>query len=245
MVIFFTDLLGVKSLWQRGGRAAAEHSFVVFRTAVVAALRNTAVTGLVEGAIETDATTLVFESPVQAVKAGMALYNTIFDGATTEASERWWLRGVILPLEPAEGLRLPRALSTPLSQVHFVQYAGSLLDAIAIEKSGVKGMRLLISNDLVTPELREHFRIAVGPRFLIPFRPLDHSSYPATIATTYQDVLWMLTHEQALWESRRQLMASRLRWSARDTEESVQAAATQVLFNEAQQILGSLQARDL
>lgn len=244
MVILFTDLLGVKNRWQRGGRVAAEKAFLAFEEALVTTLQGAEITGLLEGAIETDATALVLDSTAQAVRAGVALYKTVFDAATTEESDRWWLRGVILPLEPLEALRLPRALSAPYSQVHFVQYAGALLDAIAIEKSGVKGMRLLISDELVTPAVREQFRISVGSRFLIPFRRLSYSAYPTTIAATFQDVLWMLSPEQAVWEGRRQMMASRLRWSARDNEEAVQAAATQVLFHEAERIVGSLEVRE-
>jgi hypothetical protein len=242
MVILFVDLLGVRDRWRHGGRAEAELAFVTLRTALVSALRGVHPERMLEGGIETDAVTLVFETPAEAVAVGRELYRIAFVGAKVIDDGRLWLRGVIVPFEIEEPLRSSRRLSPPYSEVKFYQYAGSLLEAIAVEKSGVKGMRLLIETSLVDKSLAKDFRIPVGALNLIPFRRLTHSPYPARV-DNYRDVLWMASADQDEWTSRKQLMASRLRWSAANSEEFVQAAATQVVFHECNAIIQSLISR--
>jgi hypothetical protein len=245
MVILLSDLLGVKNRWATGGRAAAEGAFTTLRTLVVTALRNIPVTGLQQGTIESDTVALVFDTPQNAISAGLSIYQMAFSGPEDDESDRWWLRGAILPLHPEEALRAPRRLSPPLSQIEFVQLAGSLLDAISVEKAGFKGMRLLAHNSLVTPEVRQAFRMTVNGRFMIPFRQMEYTQYPPSLNGQFQDVLWMASDDPSIWAARKQAMASRLRWSAPHQEELSHASATQVLFNETDLILGNLARRQV
>ena len=122
-------------------------------------------------------------------------------------------------------------------------YAGPLFDAVSVEKSGFRGMRMLIASELITRQLRTTFRHPIGNRSFIPFRRLNHSQYPGRISEGYHDVLWMFSPDEAEWRDRKRLMSSRLRWSGNDPEEFVQAAATQLVFSECQAILTTLQGR--
>jgi hypothetical protein len=119
---------------------------------------------------------------------------------------------------------------------------GGLLDAIAVEKSGFKGMRIVVEEKLLTPAVREHFSVQAGSRPLVPFKSLTNSVYPRRIAHVYEDFLWMARSEEADWRKLKRSMSDRLRWSAQDSEEFVQAASTQVVFNETVAIFRSLES---
>lgn len=245
MVILFVDLLGVRSRWHAGGRAEAERAFVTLRTLVVAALREAGTNRPTAGGVETDASTLVFQSASEAISVGTTLYRLAFATGQTASDERLWLRGAIVPFEPAEPLRTERSLSPPYTALKYQQYAGSLLDAIAIEKSGIKGMRLIIDASVVTDRVCRQFRIPISTRYLIPFRRLNHSPYPPRIESGYRDVLWMASADEEDWAGLKQRMATRLRHSSHNPEELLQAAATQVVFHECNAMLHALRRRDL
>jgi hypothetical protein len=128
-------------------------------------------------------------------------------------------------------------MNPPFAHLSVHRYSGPFLDAISVERSGFKGMRILIEDVLVNDALREAVRIPVAGRRLIPLRRLDHSEYRAN---GFQDWLWMLPDDEDVWARRRRQMATRLRWAVRDSEEFLQAAATQVVFNECEAIRASL-----
>lgn len=243
MVILFIDVLGAKARWHKGGRDEAEKFFVLFRNLVIATLKKADIAPPHEGAIETDALTLVYETAEQAISAGRVLYQVAFDSANTATRERLWLRGAIVQYSSAEPLRRERAVSAPLEQVSLYLYAPPFFDAMSVEKSGFRGMRLLIDSELVTRTVSSAFRVAVGERSFIPLRRLNHSQYPGRIADKHHDVLWMHSSIPAEWEARRRLMSNRLRWSGKDAEEFVQAAATQLVFSECNAIAAALAAR--
>lgn len=77
----------------------------------------------------------------------------------------------------------------------------------------------------------------------MPFKKLANSAYPGRIASGYSDYLWMARQEEDDWRRLKLFMSKRLRWRAQDAEEFLQAAATQVLFNETVAIFRSLEAR--
>ena len=195
------------------------------------------------GAIESDACALVFRDAAPAVAFARAAYLEAFRSAHSRKDERLWLRGAVVEASRVDRLRARKRLPGALAHVEQFEYDPNLLDAIAVEKSGFKGMRLLVHAPLVTPELCDAFHVDVGRRALIPFRKLDNSIYPGRLGDDYQDFLWMAAADDAVWESDRLLMASRLRWSSRNQEEFVHAAATQVVFHECAAILSSLQHR--
>ncbi|MEM9380479.1 MAG: hypothetical protein AAGB93_11070, partial [Planctomycetota bacterium] len=116
------------------------------------------------------------------------------------------------------------------------------LDAIAVERSGFKGMRVLIDDRLVDRALKDHFKIATKTAPLIPFRKLGHSGYPESVAGGFQDFFWMAAPPDE-WEVLAKQMAKRLRWAAKDSEEFVHAAATQVVYHEVLSIKLSLASK--
>lgn len=77
----------------------------------------------------------------------------------------------------------------------------------------------------------------------MPFKKLANSAYPGRIASGYSDYLWMARQEEDDWRRLKLFMSKRLRWCAQDAEEFLQAAATQVVFNETVAIFRSLEAR--
>jgi hypothetical protein len=128
-------------------------------------------------------------------------------------------------------------MDPPFANIAVHRYSAPLLEAISVERSGFKGMRILIADALVNDPLREAMRIPVGPRHLIPLRRLDHSRYRVE---GFQDWLWMLPRDENEWTRAKRQMAARLRWAAADADEFLQAAATQVVFHESEAIWGSL-----
>jgi hypothetical protein len=119
-------------------------------------------------------------------------------------------------------------------------YGGPLLDAIAIEKSGFKGMRLLVEHKLITPEIRAEFKQPLGHLNFIPLSKLKSSTYPTRLNDAFSDYLWMGSIDREDFEELRKIMALRLRLAAGEPEEFVQAAATQVVFHECAAILNSI-----
>jgi class 3 adenylate cyclase len=105
MVILFADVLGAKARWHKGGREEAEKFFVLFRNLVISTLKKADIAPPREGAIETDALTLVYETAEQAISAAIVLYQAAFDSARTPARDRLWLRGAIVPYASGEPLR--------------------------------------------------------------------------------------------------------------------------------------------
>lgn len=237
--LLFVDMLGVKSRWHQEGRPGAELAFQEFEGLVTDAITTAAQDNVLSGIIESDAAAIVCSSQSAAVSAGCALFRSAFATAATGRHRRPWLRGAIIPYTGHLSLRTTResAANSVITSV----YQPALLDAIAVEKAGFKGMRLLISTELVNDALRnDHcFDLENGQRLHV-FKRTTHSGYPGRLDAGYDDVLWMASANLDEWKARRWAMARRLRYSSKDPDEFVQAAATQVLFHEYSAILGSL-----
>lgn len=241
MVVVFVDILGVRSRWHLGGRESAEKAFARLRALVTEALRNVGATSIETGGIETDSAALVFSSATSAAVFVRTLFRFAFEKWSQQPEERMWLRGVVTSSEP--GLLRRESVLAGFERVRLYDLETGLLDAIAVEKSGFKGMRVVIENQLVNDALRRDFRIHIKNQTFFPFRKLRHSAYPARIAEEYQDFLWMVKESRDEWEEAKRTMSHRLRTCARNPEEFLQAGATQVVFNEADEIIRSLDRR--
>jgi len=239
--IVYLDLLGTRKKWERGARPAVEVAFARFEELVRQGLHQVGPEGILDGGIEADSAALVCADEVLALRLSQAILSTAFDALTPDQeANRLWIRGAIVRVLAPAALRTPAAMNPPFAHLSVHRYSGPLLDAISVERSGFKGMRIIIEDVLVNDALREAVRIPVAGRRLIPMRRLDHSEYRAN---GFQDWLWMLPADEDAWTRRRQQMATRLRWAAKDPEEFLQAAATQVVFNECEAIRASLRAR--
>jgi hypothetical protein len=236
-------MLGARKLWATGGTAASQAAFDRFTAMVVASSRVEPAGALVDGGIENDSAMLVCESVEVALRIAQRLFLRAFDLGRRPDDARLWLRGCVVPFVGNARLRGQAQLSHPLENVSVFTYAPCALDAISIEKSGFKGMRLTLRSEVVTAELRRSLRIPFDGHSFIPLRKLGHSGYPTIVQGELLDYLWMATGDDHEWRDRSLQMAGRLRFAGKDPEEFIQAAATQVVFHECAAICQSVRSR--
>jgi hypothetical protein len=241
VIVAFLDLLGVRARWHEGGRTSAEAAFGRLEALVSETLARLAPKSLRDGAIETDSAALVFGAPEDALGFIRELFSDAFVSPRRAAHERLWIRGTVTAIENRGPLRHAGPLAGH-AKVRVHRLDGGLLDAIAVEKSGFKGMRIVVEAKLLTQAVRDRFRVQAGSRTLDTFKSLTNSVYPRRIAHVYEDFLWMARTEEAEWRTLKRSMSDRLRWSAQDSEEFLQAASTQVVFNETAAIFRSLES---
>jgi hypothetical protein len=242
VVVAFLDLLGVRARWHAGGRESAEAAFEKLETLVSETLTRVAPASLRDGAIETDSAALVFGATEDALGFIREVFSEAFTAPKKVKDERLWIRGTVTSIHSRGELRRSAQLGRH-AKLRVYRLDAGLLDAIAVEKSGFKGMRIVVEEKLLTASVQERFGVRAGSRRLVPFRSLTNSVYPRRIAHVYQDFLWMARNQEAEWRKLKRSMSDRLRWSAQDSEEFVQAAATQVVFNETVAIFRSLESR--
>ncbi|MDQ3964639.1 MAG: hypothetical protein M3277_12135 [Actinomycetota bacterium] len=234
--LFFADLLGVRSKWHKHGRLGAEKAFSRFKELCTSTIEDYDAGSLVDGGIESDALALKCASAEVAARFGMDFYKRAFLAATEEGDidQRFWVRGAIIPIEEVDPLRTAESLPAPYAQIQSVTYSGPLLDAISVERSGIKGMRLLIHQELISMDLQNAVSVDFHGNRLETIIQLPYTPNPERIAEEgYQDLLWMA--DPAHWETLRTTMVRRLQWAVKNSEEFAQAAATQVVFHECQE----------
>lgn len=243
-VILFVDMLGARNRWQHGGVAESMPFFYRFKSMVNVAARRAPEGEVLDGMIETDAALLVCKSAVEAIRVAQRLYLAAFRiGNTNSDPHRLWLRGCVVPHTPGDFLRSGSALRSTNSNITAFRYSESALEAISIEKSGFKGMRILVNLTLIDAQVRAETKIPFNAHAFIPFRQLKYSYYPPRISNHYADFLWMACHSDDMWHDMTLSMLNRLRFASRDAEELAQATATQVVFNECAAIRESVASR--
>jgi hypothetical protein len=247
LALLFVDLLGVRSRWLTGGRSSVEKAFALLDHLVADAIRAEDGKSVLDGAVEADSAAIVCETVDVALRIATRLYCDAFvlpKKRLAIPDHRLWLRGAIIPMVNANELRTVSPLLKHSPQVRRYSYAEELLEAISIEKSGFKGMRLLVDKALLTNTTRSLFSIPIGKCFFVPFQRLRHSSYPGRTAEGFQDYLWMATPDGDAFETIRKQMDTRLRWAANSAEEFQQAAATQVVFHECLAMMTGLRSKN-
>jgi len=148
-----------------------------------------------------------------------------------------WLRGVIVPCPDWKNLRTATNLTTRLPTLTTTNYSQSLLNAIALEKSGFKGMRIVVGGKGMTMGMLEK-KVTRLPHHNVtgknpePFRRMVGLGYPGIKETGYRDFLWMTCASAEEWNNLKGIMVQRLRASAGNPEEFLHAAATQTAFYE-------------
>lgn len=100
-----------------------------------------------------------------------------------------WLRGVIQAASRLGSIRerVPLSARSGIASFH---YARPIIDALHVEKSGAKGMRLLIDQALIDGE-RVQANGGRGDFDRHVIRRLDDRFYPPRIRSAYSDLLWM------------------------------------------------------
>jgi len=234
-------MLGVRSAWKRG-RAGVIRRLRAFEDLVLGAARKTE-NPPDRGVVETDAAVLFFGRTMDALAFSVALYQAAFFTGSEEGDERIWLRGVLAP-SPGRKTVFRDEVATGIKGLTKFRYADAVFAAINAEKSGFKGMRLLISAVLAADPEAGNYTEKVGGRDIPRIARLKYSGYPEDVLPfKCADVLWCLgtdAREEARLTDR---MQKRLRWSKPDAEEFLQAAATQVLFHETYAMLHTARAR--
>jgi hypothetical protein len=238
--LLYLDLLGVRSRWHKGGKDGVKKFVEKFRVLVRDAIVDAKGEKL-RGGLEADSLAIVCPTVEVALDISRKVYRTAFLAATKQSEDRLWIRGVVTQCDINASLRTVATMKS-LADVKDYQYGDALLDAIAVERSGVKGMRILIDNAFVNDKLRAAYRISIGQRFLIPFKKLHNSAYPPRVGKGYQDYLWMASSDKDS-DDLSVRMEQRLRWSSNEAEEFIQAAATMVLFGECRAIRYSIENR--
>jgi hypothetical protein len=242
-VILFVDMLGARKRWQNGGVAESMPAFYRFKKMVNIAARRSPVGEVLDGIIETDAAILVCKSTLEAARIAQRLFLGAFASHMHPCAPRDWYRGCIVPHTDGIFLRASDSLREPVQKITAFRYSESALEAVSVEKSGFKGMRLVVKSNLVDANVHAQMKISFGTHTLIPFRKLNYSNYPSRITGNYTDFLWMACHSDSDWNDLTLHMASRLRYAARDTEELAQAAATEIVFHECAAIRQSVISR--
>lgn len=238
-VLLYFDLLGARARWREGGAVAAKDAFDSFASLMIWAAKPFAADVQI-GATETDAAAFVCATTSVALRIARKAFVAAFLRGPTAAGPRTWLRGSLVPWHGSE---LRQVRSSTVEAIKIWTFSPSLLDAVAIEKSGFKGMRLLMRSGLVTPALRREFRLQEHHQSIIPFRRLKHSGYPQVADGDLLDFMWMMSNDSEERSTLNYRMALRLRESTSDPEEFAQAAATQVVFHEAAAIHASVAHR--
>ena len=162
---------------------------------------------------------------------------------TDKKNKKIWLRGIIIPAnkEANNLLRTKNTLKNTIPQVEVYKFSNNLLDAIAAEKSGFKGMRLLIIG--FGKSVRET-ALAISCDGISSFRPLKcivPPGYPVQLGDGVYDYMWMASTNEEKWKEMNRIMTYRLRDAAENSEEFIQAAATQIVFTHCGQMFGSFQ----
>lgn len=234
--LLFVDLLGARARWRSGGIEGSRDAFNRFTKLMIHAARPD-MTAVIDGAIETDSCALLCETPHVALRIAGRAFNRAFDMEAQRTGFRLWLRGAVVPSE-APSLRTERAAGGSAKQLSIFVYSHELLDAVSVEKSGFKGMRLLVRDSLVTEGLKNDFALSFGHLNMHTLRRLRHSAYSSN-GDGLHDYLWPAASDPDVWREKQMTMSRRLRDSNSDPEEFAQAAATQVVFHEVAALLAA------
>jgi hypothetical protein len=235
-VILFIDLLGARARWSAGGVPSSIAVLERFTRFMISAARED-LPHIIDGGIETDSAAFVCDHPFPALRIATRAFQRAWDAPTDRGGMRLWLRGAIVQDRGAV-LRTERPASGAASQIRIVQYSREFFDAVAVEKSGFKGMRLLVRSEVLTIAQRRQLAIPIEAHAVVPFKRLRNSTYPKGPSEDLMDFLWMYGEAaDDTWQSNQIAMSRRLRQSASHAEEFAQAAATQVVFHEADAIL--------
>jgi hypothetical protein len=235
--ILFVDLLGVQRMWQNGGAAAVKaridsfHGFIKHQLTYLPETlhREGDYTVILSG----DSVAVTCEDYEQAIGIGIHLFRQAF---YAKIESPYWLRGAISRWSNQYFTGNTTPISTKGGLQVGVQYAmeEDYLHVLALEKSGFKGMRLLINSALLPNFGRDLVR--VWPGCTRPLRIIAHLAECTYPDAEYADVLWMADDEHR-YDTLTHIMAQRFKRSTHDQEEFTQAAWTRATFDQVESIL--------
>ncbi len=213
MVLFYADVLGMKARWKTGELDRVTAAYALFERLVDRALSTTALTGSVSGGVQSDAVALVFDTAIDAVRFGNALFCSAFESGTE--TSRFWLRGLITSSNVG-GTELvsERPLGASWPEIAVRHFSRELLSTVNIEQA-YRGPRLLIAQDAIDASLRDALAMRVGSKFVIPLKQLEYTPVPDA-GGPWWDVLYLLEPplSQQRVEARHVEIGQRMRWAA-------------------------------
>lgn len=232
--VLYIDLLGVQNIWKAGGAEAVHDRIEEFNAFIQEQLNYLPSAIHREGEytviLTADSVSIMCQEYDQAIGIGTHLFTQAFY-ATDKVSSPFWLRGAIacwknqyfpfntVPIS-SKGLQI----GTRYMLEH------DFLSVLALEKSGFRGMRLIIDKRLL-PCNGQSFNVEWldFKQPLITVTRLNECNYPK--GEGYADVLWMAQGEKQ-YSNLKNIMASRFKKSTADPDEFVQAAWTRATFDQ-------------
>jgi hypothetical protein len=175
----------------------------------------------------------------QAIGIGIHLFTQAFYG---HRASPFWLRGAI-----ASWSNQTLAVNTVPIRAKALQVGtqyvseDDYLAVLALEKSGFKGMRLIVDTGLLANGGRHLTRN--WSRFQHPLRivaRLEDCTYPA--GPNFADILWM-ADDEGRFGHLSGIMAQRFKASAHDPEEFVQSAWTRATFDQVETLVWACRQR--
>lgn len=236
-VILYVDLLGVQNMWEVGGAIAVKNRIDDFNRLIKRKLnelppdlhRDGECTFLLEG----DSVSVLCQDFTQAIGIGIFVFNQVF---FEKQVKPFWLRGSISRWHNQNQLLNTRPLSarTELKTIALgTQYLieDDYLFALGLEKSGFKGMRLIIDKKFLKDSGREYQRHWTGFKTDLRYvtRLTEPKLYPQ--AGSYADILWMTENEEQ-FKKLEDILEQRFRHSVADSDEFTQASWTRVIFDQ-------------
>jgi len=240
------DLLGVRKLWKEGGVSSVRNRINEFSELITQQLaylpsevhRDNEYTIILSG----DSASIICQDAGQAIGIVSHLFMQAFY-ATDRVTRPLWLRGSI---SHWHNQRLPTN-SGPISANNVqvgtrYKFEEDFLRAIALEKSGFRGMRLIVDRALAQPAI-EQFQ-AHWDDFTRPLKriiTLEEFEYPQ--GGPYCDVLWMIGNEEQ-YNTLKGIMASRFKKCTADPDEFAQAAWTRAVFDQVDSLIWMCRQQD-
>jgi len=237
--ILFIDLLGVQKMWSVGGAPQVKARIKEYNDFIVKQLtylphdlhRDGEYTAIISG----DGVSVSCQDYDQAIGIGIHIFTQAFY-YSDKASTPFWLRGAISKWSNQRLTMNTVPLRAKEIDVgtHYV-IEDEFLTVMALEKSGFKGMRLLVDTRLLENQGRNYKR------------QWDDFAKPLGIVTKlkefeyykdkdYADILWM-ADDKDRFSQLKGIMASRFKRSSKDSDEFSQAAWTRATFDQVETLI--------
>lgn len=237
--VLFVDLLGVQKMWAENGAAAVKNRIDEFNLFILEQInflpselhREGEYTVILSG----DSVSVMCQDFDQALGIGIHLFMQAFYDSD-KRPRPFWLRGAIarwrnqyltvnsVPIQ-AKGMQIGTQYQSEDDYLH----------VLALEKSGFRGMRLIIDKSLLHNSGFDYQeKWSSCNKTLGVVATLKECTYPK--GGDFADVLWMVKSEKQ-YEQIKGIMAARFKKSVKDQDEFTQAAWTRVVFDQVESLI--------
>ena len=223
-------------MWKSGGAGAVKSRISEFNQFVLNQVnylpnhlhRDGEYTVILSG----DSVSVMCQDFDQAIGIGMHLFVQAFY-ASREYSKPFWLRGAIAKWHNQYLTVNTQPICAKGMQIGS-QYVSEddYLAVLALEKSGFRGMRLVVDRSLLSGLSYQ----TKWDKFHLPLNYVTQLKQCAYPHGNYADVLWMATTEQQ-YDHLKGIMASRFKQSTQDPDEFMQASWTRAMFDQVDSII--------